>query len=312
MQLSPEKRRLLSRLAGYAKTPQPPPADPRDRFIYGMSQPALGAKILLRDRQLLKQGLEPAFMLAIVCALTAWMGLGEGKSWLGRFYYTFAILAPLPSVIFAKHYARMSAAVRNKLGFGPVNPKKEPLPTVIFRAGAQAVVVAIGLIPVIAVIKLVPGLGGWLAKAMAALWALQWVVVDAFDDARVMKPGETMRSLDRQAEATQRPWFVRLFNSLGEALPGLLGSPFSWFGGLLDKLSKSFREECALVEKNPAIAAGFALTTAALLATPGLNLMFRPIILVASAHLLGHLEATEPHPEEPAPFRVKEFKLPVG
>jgi uncharacterized protein involved in cysteine biosynthesis len=35
---------------------------------------------------------------------------------------------------------------------------------------------------------------------------------------------------------------------------------------------------------------GFALSTAALLATPVLNLLFRPIILAGSSHLLGQLE----------------------
>jgi len=35
--------------------------------------------------------------------------------------------------------------------------------------------------------------------------------------------------------------------------------------------------------------AGFGLTTAALLAMPVLNLFFRPIVIVASVHLLGHV-----------------------
>jgi hypothetical protein len=39
-----------------------------------------------------------------------------------------------------------------------------------------------------------------------------------------------------------------------------------------------------------------------LLAIPGLNLLFRPTILVASSHLLGYLEPSEPvqHPQLPA------------
>ena len=305
----------FARLVSYARTPQPPPVEPRHRFAYGMAQPLLGARLLLRDRPLLKQALEPALLLAMVCALTAFFGIGPGKSFLARFYQTFALLAPLPSVVFAKHYGRMSAAVRNKLGFGPVEPRREPLHTVLFRAGAQAVVVAIGLIPVIALLKLVPALGEPLAKVLAGLWALQWVVIDAFDDARVLKPGETLRMLDRQAELTQRPWFVRFFRSLGDGLPGVVGGPFNWFAGFLDKLSKSFREECALVEQNPALAAGFALTTAVLLATPVLNLAFRPIILVASAHLLGHLEKTEPSGLERAPLSQAQppvLKLPLA
>ena len=45
--------------------------------------------------------------------------------------------------------------------------------------------------------------------------------------------------------------------------------------------------------------AGFALATAALLAVPFLNLLFRPIVLVAATHVLGRL-----HAEEPAPARA--------
>ena len=44
------------------------------------------------------------------------------------------------------------------------------------------------------------------------------------------------------------------------------------------------------MEQNRWISLGFALSTAALLATPVLNLLFRPIILAGSSHLLGQLE----------------------
>ena len=51
--------------------------------------------------------------------------------------------------------------------------------------------------------------------------------------------------------------------------------------------------EIELMENNRYVSLGFGLSTAALLAIPGLNLLFRPIILVASSHLLGHLEQHE-------------------
>jgi len=156
------------------------------------------------------------------------------------------------------------------------------------------------------VLKLVPGLGATLAKVLAALWALQWVVVDAFDDARVMKPGETQRDLDRNDRNAPRPWFVRFFYGLKNALWGPFGAVAGWFGKIVDRLSVSWREEMAMAEKHPAIAAGFALTTAALLATPVLNLFFRPIIIVASSHVRGEFERTEPAPQ------VEERPSPVG
>jgi hypothetical protein len=296
MGLGQQLRGMLARLVGFAKRPQPPPEDGQGRFLYGLAQPALAARILLADPPLLKQSIQPAVQLAVFCGLCAWLHIGgSDKSFLVRFYVTFTALAALPSVVFARRFARMAALVRNKLGFGPVLPKEEPLPTVILRAAAQAIVVALGVVPILAALKIVPVLGEALALGLAAFWALQWVVVDAFDDARVLRPGQTRRMLEREAEMAPRPWFVRFFKSLGDGLGDPLGKPARWFGGLLDRLSISVREECALVEKNPAVAAGFAATTAALLAIPVLNLFFRPIVLVSSAHLLGHLEKVEPH-----------------
>jgi len=126
-------------------------------------------------------------------------------------------------------------------------------------------------------------------------------VVDAFDDARVLLPGETVRS----AEATDRqappPWFVRWFRHAADRLP-VIGGPLRAFARLCDRLSLPWRGEIALMEANPSIALGFALSTATLLAAPVLNLLFRPIILVASSHLLGHLESVDPsqHPQLPS------------
>jgi uncharacterized protein involved in cysteine biosynthesis len=60
------------------------------------------------------------------------------------------------------------------------------------------------------------------------------------------------------------------------------------------------------MEGHRTISAGFAFMTATLLAVPVMNLLFRPIILVASSHLLGHLEAEDPasqHPEAVLPLR---------
>ena len=75
------------------------------------------------------------------------------------------------------------------------------------------------------------------------------------------------------------------------------------FARLCDRLAMPWRGEIALVEAHPSIALGFAMSTATLLAIPVLNLLFRPIILVGSAHLLGHLEQGDPaqHPQLAAP-----------
>ena len=44
---------------------------------------------------------------------------------------------------------------------------------------------------------------------------------------------------------------------------------------------------------------GFALSTAALLALPVLNLAFRPIVIIAASHIIGQLEGQPEHPAAP-------------
>ncbi|HYV67872.1 MAG TPA: hypothetical protein VE964_16655, partial [Myxococcales bacterium] len=65
------------------------------------------------------------------------------------------------------------------------------------------------------------------------------------------------------------------------------------------------------MESHPHVALGFALSTATLLAAPVLNLLFRPIILVGSSHLLGHLESTEPSSRPELPSRPLRPQLPA-
>ncbi|MGZ3405134.1 MAG: hypothetical protein ACXVAN_01735, partial [Polyangia bacterium] len=110
-------------------TPTAPPDAHADRAVYGLMQPILGARMLFRDRELLQAALVPAGLLAAFCALIA---LIDPVSWsvggiVRRFYQTFAVLAPLPSVLLARHYSRLAATARNKFGLGPVTPVVESL-----------------------------------------------------------------------------------------------------------------------------------------------------------------------------------------
>ena len=75
------------------------------------------------------------------------------------------------------------------------------------------------------------------------------------------------------------------------------------FAGLCEWLSRPWQAEIRATRRNPALMVGFALTTAALLATPVLNLLFRPIILIAAVHVLGRLSTGAPH-------QSREPKLP--
>ena len=293
-------QKAVKHLRHYSRvmTPPPPPGQPLERVLYGMAQPLLGARVLLRDTDLLVESLKPALLLGAVCALIAVVDPVDGPFWLGRakrFYLTFAILAPLPSVLFAKFYARLAALVRWRLGFGACGPREYPLGTSIRRAVEQALIVFIGVAPFILLPEVIPFVGKIIASAIIGAWGLHWVVVDAFDDARVLHPGESLRAAEAEDRNAPSPWYVRLFDLAAEKLDFLPIVPrvLHRFSRFCDKISLAWRGEIALMEGHPLVSLGFALSTAALLAIPGLNLLFRPIIIVASSHLLGHLEGED-------------------
>jgi hypothetical protein len=269
-------------------TPRPPPDAVFDRVVYGLCQPVVGARTLLAHRELLRAALVPVGLLAAFCAVVA--VLGHPSGFVHRFYTTFAVLAPLPSIVFADHYARLAARARVVLGFGPVEPCIEPLRRNLGRAVKQAILIAIVLAPISGLLRLVPGAGWLLVQVAAAVWALHWVVVEAFDSARVLRPGETLADLDAAAQHVRLPWFVRALHHAADRMT--IGSRFvRRFARLCDRLSLPWREEVALVEDHPVLMLGFALSTAAVLALPILNLAFRPIVIVGASHVLGQLEA---------------------
>jgi len=286
-------RSLWARLRAYTHH-GPPPVAPKAQTLYGLAQPLVGIRVLLSDQSLLLESLAPAAFLGAFCALVASVSYEGGAflGWWGKFYKIFALLAPLPSLIFANHYARLGAMVRWRLGFGAVGPREMPMGMLIGRMIRQALIVAVGVLPFVAASALVPGIGKWLTNIIVTVWGIHWVVADAFDDAQVLQPGETVRDSVARDRSAPPPWFVRLMNYAAAQLP-IVGRPLRAFARLCDRLAMDSRGEIATMERNRYISLGFALSTTALMATPVLNLFFRPVIIVASSHLLGHLEREE-------------------
>jgi hypothetical protein len=278
-----------------APAPPPAPGQHVDRMVYGLMQPLLGARVLFGQRQLLRAALVPVAWLAGFCL--AWGLLhasGGAGSVIRHFYRTFAVLAPLPSVLLAGHYARMVVRARFCLGFAPCEPYVESLWRSARRAIAQAILIAVAIAPATLLLHQVPLLGTPLVRVAAALWALHWIVVDAFDATRVKRPGEPppAEQPDADTDAGRAPWFVRGLLNTAARVP-IAGSPLRWFAGVCDRLARPWREEIAVVEDHPLLVLGFALSTAALLATPVLNLFFRPIVLVGAVHVLGRFEVAQ-------------------
>jgi hypothetical protein len=288
--------------ASSVSSPTAPPEGNVERAVYGFMQPLLGARMLFGDRELLRAALLPAALLAAFCALVAFV---YPKAWslggvLRRFYQTFAVLAPLPSLLLARHYARLAVVARHKFGYATALPCYEPPGRAIVRVIKQTVLVAIGIVPLTLVLRLVPFLGGPAMQLVVAAWALHWIVVDAFDSARTLAPGQTLADLDALAAHLPKPWFVRLLERAAAHLP-VGGNLLCTFARWCDRLAVPFREEVALVERQPWLTLGFALSTAALLATPVLNLLFRPIVLIGAAHVSGRFEHDSPSLPSPPP-----------
>jgi hypothetical protein len=290
-------RWAVGRIRGYARGVQAPPAGQTEKALYGFAQPILGVRVLLSDPELLKEALYPAGLLGAACALYATFGgggQGNWGTWFSHFYKAFAALAPLPSFFFANHYARVASMIRWRLGFGACGPREMPWGMLAGRMIRQALIVAVGIAPVLILARLLPGLGKPLSALALGIWSLHWVVADAFDDAQVLLPGEGIRESVRRDRAAPPPWFVRWTNHAAARLPAIFGGPLRWFARICDKLALDSRGEIATMETHRSIALGFSISTAALLATPVLNLLFRPIIIAGSSHLLGQLEKAEP------------------
>jgi hypothetical protein len=288
-------RWAVQRVRGYSRGVQTPPAGETEQALYGFAQPILGVRVLLNDPELLKEALYPAGLLAAACAIYATAGSEAyaAGTWFKSFYKAFAALAPLPSFFFANHYARLAAMIRWRMGFGACGPREMPWKLLAGRMIRQALIVAIGVAPILLLTKLLPAIGDVLSGIVLGIWSLHWVVADAFDDAQVCLPGETLKqSLQRDRDARQ-PWFVRLLNRAAARLPGIFGGPLRLFARICDRLALDSRGEIATMESNRSLSIGFGLSTAALLATPVLNLLFRPIIIAGSSHLLGQLEKDE-------------------
>jgi hypothetical protein len=285
-------RWALQGVRGYSRGVQAPPVGETEQALYGFAQPILGVRVLLNDPELLREALYPAGLLAAACAIYATLGSEThgAVTWFTSFYKAFAALAPLPSFFFANHYARLAAMIRWRMGFGACGPREMPWRLLAGRMLRQALIVAIGVAPLLLLTRLLPAIGDVLSAVVLGVWSLHWVVADAFDDAQVCLPGESLKqSLQRDRNAPE-PWFVRLLNRAAARLPKILGGPLRLFARICDRLALDSRGEIATMESNRSLSVGFGLSTAALLATPVLNLLFRPIIIAGSSHLLGHLE----------------------
>jgi hypothetical protein len=284
-------RASVAAVQTHAQAPEPAPPSPGralldpgplprrglPSLLFGLVQPLLGLRVVLREPALRRRAALPVICLAVVCGLIA---AGSEGSPVVAFGEALVWLAPVPVVLFGKTYRNLAAESRVPLGLSPGTAVHPGLFGAIGDAIRQSVLLAIGLVPLYLLAELLRSFGielAWPLWALAGCWALHWIVVEALDN------GHTAADGAPSDEAAPDPWFVRIYQirSLG------------WFAGLLRRLSRPWRRELAVVARRPELALGFGLGIAALLAVPLMALVFRPAVVVAAVHLLGRVAEAE-------------------
>jgi hypothetical protein len=284
----------------HAREPSEPPSivHERARFLWGLAQPLLGMRIMLRDRTLLGDALFPVFTIAGFCVLAAFAAAEkvDGGSltsfWTAivAFFATFIALAPIPPFLFARHYARMAARARGLLDLGPREPWLEPISMSLWKTIAQAIIIAIGVAPITILLGMLV-IGAPLALMVQGGWTLHWMVVEGLDNGRTLAPGETVEEITRTEEALRHdPWYYRWFALVTHKTVLKLLTPLRMVLEVVRALGRPWSHEIRLVEHERALSVGFGIGVVALIAVPGLNLFFRPALVIGAAHMRGRLE----------------------
>ncbi|HWB75947.1 MAG TPA: hypothetical protein VG755_13355, partial [Nannocystaceae bacterium] len=149
----------------------------------------------------------------------------------------------------------------------------------------------IGIAPITIVIALVPGFGGVCAFVLQLLWTTHWMVVEAFDSGRTLAPGDDVESaVARERSMRATPWFVRVVKEIDGTPWRQLLTPVRMINEISETLVRDWSPELRIVERERALSAGFGVGVLILLAIPGINLLFRPALVVAATNLRAQLE----------------------
>jgi hypothetical protein len=275
----------FERITHHARVTGAPPDGQWERFWYGVAQPFLGLRVMWQHPSLRRRALGPA-LLVLVLAAVAVLTRNDltARQVLVRYYTTIIGLSSLPSVLFANTYERLAAEASPLLGFGEREPLLSRFLTRIRLMIQAAILVVLAIAPLSLVLHMM-FLGAIVFLASGA-WTIHWMVVEALDVARVVKP---------QTGEPQPLWFVAWTEfAFWDRTPARLRAIVRKFGRMMTRLSEPWADEIALVERHPALAIGFGLATAVLLAVPIANLFLRPATLVGAVHLRGHLAAPDP------------------
>ncbi|HVO17984.1 MAG TPA: hypothetical protein VMU15_01935 [Anaeromyxobacter sp.] len=253
------------------------------------------AALVARDRGLRRAVALPTLLTCLGCAalaaFLAWVLDQEDTTTLGRlhqFMTAFVALSSMPPTLLTRQWTRVALEARRALGLGPGEDSQagrsyaRALAGEWAKAVRQALVVGLGLSPLLLLLWVAPD-GTW--EVLGVAWAFYWVIVDALELPIEVVPGPP--------PPAPVPWFTRGLARVGRTT--VLVRPAAWAGGLAGRLSRPWAEEIHFTERRPWECLGFGLAAGALLAIPGLGLLFRAVVITgATSMLAGAGEAEEP------------------
>lgn len=273
------------------------------QLLYGIAQPLLGLRLMFRTPSLRWAAIVPAIAIALICLVLTWDEHAQGIwAHMLLFWLAFIALAPIPPVVFARHYARMAAETRNLLGLGPRLPYVRRFYQLLEELVRMLLIVAIGVAPITLTLGLLPRPAPMIAVLVSTGWTLLWVVVEALDNARTLEPGRTVEACELEASHGPMPTFLVWSLPSRGALAWLLW-PVRMVNEIVVHLARPWRVELGYVERAPWVMVGFGLGTTMLLAVPGINLFFRPAVIIGGAHLLAYFDRPSPRRRETEPMR---------
>lgn len=138
-----------------------------------------------------------------------------------------------------------------------------------------------------------------LASILSTAWAAWWLVV--------FTAAKSSHAWELPAVPPRPPWFLRAWTWATTRVPGLRWGLLKRYGAFWARRTEEVRAPIATAERHPWAFAGLALVRF-LGALPPMKFFLRPVIPVASAHLLAEEAAARSDQQPPAPRPV----IPAG
>ena len=160
----------------HTRGPTPIPTDGRRVSLihYGLAQPFLGLRTLLRTPELLGMALAPMFLVMAIALVMAYFAVQERGLLAGfvSYWVTIAALAPVPPLILARVYASLAAKARPVLGLSPAEPYNRGWVQLFGEWVSQLIILALGALPLTILLKVIPMVGAFYALIIQGVWAL--------------------------------------------------------------------------------------------------------------------------------------------